>query len=223
MQLLQQILTKVAQRSSGRKAFSELLQNSQKYTCARTSFLIKLQAEAWNFIKKETLTQVLSSEFGKISKNTFSYRTPLVAACEFSRISFTTFIEALRNDLQNFLWLTLNLQGLQLYQKETPTQVFFCEIWKIFNSIFFYRKPPVAASAGLYIISRSVFGIQLNINPFLANVLILYPWKHQKTLFCFLVLSGGIKWEHWPQMGYWQAFLQQFFCSKFHHRCLIVA
>ena len=140
MQLWQQILTEVAQRSSGRKAFSELSQNSQKYICARTSFLIKLQAEAWNFIKKETLTQVFSSEFGKISKNTFSYRTPLVASSEFSRISCTTFIEALRNDLQDFLCLTLNLQGLQLYQKETPTQVFFCEICKIFSSIFFIEN-----------------------------------------------------------------------------------
>ena len=30
------------------------------------------------FIKKETLVQVLSCEFGEISKNTFFYRTPLV-------------------------------------------------------------------------------------------------------------------------------------------------
>ena len=35
-----------------------------------------------NFIKKETLAQVLSCEFCEISKNTFSYRTPLVAASE---------------------------------------------------------------------------------------------------------------------------------------------
>ena len=25
-------------------------------------------------------------------------------------------------------------------------------------------------------------------------------WKHQKT-FSFLVFSGGIKWEHWPEMN----------------------
>ena len=31
----------------------------------------------WNFIKKETLAQVFSCEFCEISKNTFSYRTPL--------------------------------------------------------------------------------------------------------------------------------------------------
>ena len=32
-----------------------------------------------NFIEKETLTQVFSCEFCEISKNTLSYRTPLVA------------------------------------------------------------------------------------------------------------------------------------------------
>ena len=35
-----------------------------------------------NFIKKETLAQVFSCEFFEVSKNTFSYRTPLVAASE---------------------------------------------------------------------------------------------------------------------------------------------
>ena len=38
--------------------------------------------QACNFIKKETLEQVFSCEFCEISKNTFSYRTPLVAASE---------------------------------------------------------------------------------------------------------------------------------------------
>ena len=53
--------------------------------------------EACNFIKKETLAQVFSYEFCEISKNTFSYRTPPVAASAFfcftkrwySVISFT--------------------------------------------------------------------------------------------------------------------------------------
>ena len=34
-------------------------------------FLIKLRPQACNVIKKETLTQLSSSEFCKISKNTF--------------------------------------------------------------------------------------------------------------------------------------------------------
>ena len=27
------------------------------------------------------------------------------------------------------------------------------------------------------------------------------PWKHQKTI-TFLMFSGGIKWEHWPETDY---------------------
>ena len=45
--------------------------NSQENTCARVSFIIKLQAEACNFIKKETLAHVFSCEFCQIFKNTF--------------------------------------------------------------------------------------------------------------------------------------------------------
>ena len=40
-------------------------------TCAKVSFLITLQAEACNFIKKEILAQVFYCEFYKISKNTY--------------------------------------------------------------------------------------------------------------------------------------------------------
>ena len=53
------------------KVFLENSQNSQENTCVKVSFLIKLQAQACNFIKKETLAQVFSYEFCKISKNTF--------------------------------------------------------------------------------------------------------------------------------------------------------
>ena len=40
------------------------------------SFLIKLQAYACNFIKKETLARVFSFEFCGISKNTFFTEPP---------------------------------------------------------------------------------------------------------------------------------------------------
>ena len=42
---------------------------SGKHLCQ--SLLFKLQAEVCNFIKKQTLAQVFSSEFYEISKNTF--------------------------------------------------------------------------------------------------------------------------------------------------------
>ena len=67
----------VAQRCSVKKVLLEISQNSQENTYARVSFLIKLHASACNFIKKETLAQLFSCEFCDISKNTFSYRTPI--------------------------------------------------------------------------------------------------------------------------------------------------
>ena len=48
------------QRCSIKKGVLRILQNSQENTCVRV-----------NFIKKETLAQVFSCEFCKISKNTF--------------------------------------------------------------------------------------------------------------------------------------------------------
>ena len=52
----------VTRRCSIKKVFLEISQNSQENSCAKVSFLVKLQAEA---------SQVFSCEFGEISKNTF--------------------------------------------------------------------------------------------------------------------------------------------------------
>ena len=52
--------------------FLEILQNSLWNTCVRVSFLIK-------FFKKETLVQVFYSEFCKVSKSAYFYRTPPMA------------------------------------------------------------------------------------------------------------------------------------------------
>ena len=51
-------------------------------SCSVKKLLLEIWAEACNFIKKETLAQVFSCEFCEISKTTFSYGTPPVAASE---------------------------------------------------------------------------------------------------------------------------------------------
>ena len=60
-----------SQKCSVKKMFLEISQNSQENTCSSG-----LQI----YFKKKTLAQVLSCEFCEVSKNTYSYRTPLVAA-----------------------------------------------------------------------------------------------------------------------------------------------
>ena len=54
-----------------KKGVLEILQNSQEKTCTRVIFKNKFAGlQACNFIKKETLAQVLSCEFCEIFKNT---------------------------------------------------------------------------------------------------------------------------------------------------------
>ena len=57
----------VVRRCSVKKVFLENLQNSQEITCARVSFLIKLQA--CSCIKKETLAQVFSCELAASARS----------------------------------------------------------------------------------------------------------------------------------------------------------
>ena len=72
----------VAQRCSVKKVFLETSENSQENISARVSFLIKLHGWALYFIKKKTLAQVFPYEFCEISKNSFPYRTPPMAASD---------------------------------------------------------------------------------------------------------------------------------------------
>ena len=61
----------VVLRCSVEKMFLDITQNSQENTCGRVSFLIKLQAQACNFIQNQTLGQVFSCEFVKFLRATF--------------------------------------------------------------------------------------------------------------------------------------------------------
>ena len=71
----------VVQRCSVKEVFLKISQNPLENTCTRVSFLIKLKVSGLQFfLKKETLAQVFSCEFCEIFKNTFFYRTTMVAA-----------------------------------------------------------------------------------------------------------------------------------------------
>ena len=69
-QLCMELAEVFAQRCSVKKVFLEVSQNLQESTCA-------------NFIERETLAQVFSSELCKISKDTFSCRTWKATLCKF--------------------------------------------------------------------------------------------------------------------------------------------
>ena len=67
-----------------RKVFLKISEKLQENTCARVSFLIKLQVSGLQLYlkKRPCLAQVFSCEFCKIFKSTFSYRRPSLAAFE---------------------------------------------------------------------------------------------------------------------------------------------
>ena len=62
----------IHQKCSVKKVVLEISQNLQENTCARVSFLIRLQGSDLQLYLKKTLAQVFSCEFCEISKNTFS-------------------------------------------------------------------------------------------------------------------------------------------------------
>ena len=79
-----------------KKVFLQISQNSQETTVTESLFLIKLQAEACNFIRKENLAQMFSWNFATFLRTTFLYKTPSVAASEkkniFMKILFEVFL-----------------------------------------------------------------------------------------------------------------------------------
>ena len=136
----------VARRCSVKKVFLEISQHSQESTCARVSFLIKLQA--WGL---QLCLQVFSCEFCEISKNAFSYRTPprvllykttcidtgtdtapkktrlFVWRCSIKKTILENSVKFKETDLWwSHILVKLNVQVQNFTQKRIPVQVFSC-------------------------------------------------------------------------------------------------
>ena len=72
-----------------------------------------MQAEACTFNKKENLAQLFSCEFWEISKNTFSYKTPPVAASEDAIFYLLSLQKKMKFSIKDFLkknFFSLNLK-----------------------------------------------------------------------------------------------------------------
>ena len=77
----------------------------------------------------------------------------------------------------------LQSEGLQLYWKKCPTQVFLCEVCEISYNTFFNRAPPVTASAPL--VAASVFSIS---QPCYDILIIFCSWHIIWCLKCWTPL-----------------------------------
>ena len=60
---------------------------------------------------------------------------------------------------QSFAYILQNRCFKKSYQKETPTQVFFSEISKIFENIFFLQNTPVTTSEIKHILQLLIYYI----------------------------------------------------------------
>ena len=85
---------------------------------------------------------------------------------------------------------------LQLYWKQTPTQVFSCEYCEIFKKSYFKAT---SANGCFWKTARLRSGntfFTIYVNPFHAKAPFLFPlWT-----FGFLPFSGGIKMEYWREI-----------------------
>ena len=102
--------------------------------------------QARNFIKKETLAQVFSCEFCKISENIFPYRTPSVTASE--RRSLINIFGMMQNYMLKSVWssfLSLHLDGRWSCSSSLEM---LCKNTKNFHKIFFIVNLRTAASDG---------------------------------------------------------------------------
>ena len=147
-------LEAVIRRCSVKKVFLEILQNSQENNCARVSFF---------FIKKETLAQVFSCEFCEISKNTFYYRTPLVAASD------------------HHLMLSVMKTKLSF---EEPKRLVYRSFWN-FNNNYFEKE----LLSKLNLSNKDYTTFEDNfvnaLNPFVPHASFLYPLKISENLTVF--------------------------------------
>ena len=80
--------------------FPKVSKNSQETTCARVSFLIKLQDKVTKYILKDTMTQLSSSEFYEILKNIFPTEHIQTTAFDYLEECIHNYVESSNSKFQ---------------------------------------------------------------------------------------------------------------------------
>ena len=127
----------VVRRCSVKKVFLEISQNSQENICVRASFLIKRN---FSFIIYETLAQVFSCKFCEISKNTFFYITPRLAALNFFSEGMLFLVNIWAEEQQLYKTELLYLYLIKIYKNLQYLPLIYCQNLKwSWESIYFGR------------------------------------------------------------------------------------
>ena len=109
-------------------------------------FLIKLKAKAYKSIKKRLQHRYFPVNIRKCLRTAFfmePFRWLLLKVMQ--RWHKKEYLLTKRSNQQNCFFTSLlkrnsNTGGLQLYQKKTPTQVFFCKYCEIFKNTYFEEQ-----------------------------------------------------------------------------------
>ena len=104
-----------------------------------------MRPEASNFIKKETLAQVFLCEFCEISKNTCSYRTPLVPASNSGPLRLKEICKLIshRNCTGQYFSYSSDITGslIQIFIYQGFWEYSLMRVcWHVFLNEFFIRR-----------------------------------------------------------------------------------
>ena len=151
--------------------------------------------QACNFIKKETLAQVFSCEFFEISKNTFSYRTPLVAASLVSPLQFSLVFFIETGQIKWLKWVKrfIPLDKLNLIKYNFSIILYDTKINNSTNALQFLKKLHIGEQKKeLFVLSMSV--PKVLIKPY-STLVVLFD--DQSELFSFMFLIEHYEsWKH---------------------------
>ena len=126
----------------------------KRSSSAGVSFKILCQLQDCKFVKKETPTKVSSYEFCEVFQNSFLRRfSRLIAfAANWGKIDLSSRSSDQRCSIKrpvlknfeiftrkNLRWSFLRPSGMNIYQEEAPTQVFFCEYCEIIKNTYFEK------------------------------------------------------------------------------------
>ena len=129
----------VTWRCSMKKSFRNFAKFTRKHLCQILFFLIKLQASASNFIKKESLAQVFSCTFYKTFMNTFLYNNsgwlPLKQPLVLTNICFSLFFT--KPSQRNGLFYAPRLQISKLLRHIKHKRVRINEVFLVSQRVVF--------------------------------------------------------------------------------------
>ena len=166
----------IVRSCSVRKVFLKIWQKFTGNHLCQSLFLIKLQADACNFIKNKTLAQVFSCEFCQIFKNTYfvEHLRTTASACNYFNFQFNHF--HVTNFFLYLLKTSRNLLCFLCFQALNRSSHRRCSVKKrcfsnqLFFSFFFFFY------ISIYTLNQKTKNLQ---SPDIYIYMLWYTWEQK--------------------------------------------